>query len=217
MIAFDIETIPNMAMVDCLPEPKIDSRLKDPAKIEAAKIDGKKEQIDDMAKSPLFGRICAFSWFGPESSGYKVMREVSEAEEILLVQEALEYFTITTTTAPAIITWNGHGFDIPFLIKRAILLSVDRPVGFPGLSYFTRRYSHVPHCDMMQELSGWDKKMCSLDVAARTFLGEKKLDHDFSKFISQIEAGEQDQIGAYCMKDSELTYRIYEKASPYLW
>lgn len=217
MIAFDIETIPNLSMVDCLPDPEPAGNIKDPEKIKADITAKKVKQINEMALSPLFGRICAFSWFGPESSGYKVMREVSDAEEILLIQEALQHFTITTTTVPSVITWNGHTFDIPFLIKRAILLSVDRPAGFPGLAFFSKKYSHVPHCDMAMELSGWGPKACSLDVAARTFLGEKKLDHDFSKFISQIEAGEQDQIGVYCMKDSELTYRIYEKASPYLW
>jgi predicted PolB exonuclease-like 3'-5' exonuclease len=217
MKAFDIETIPNMAMVDCLPEPEPAANIKDPEKIAADVQKKKAKQVDTMALSPMFGRICAFSWYGSDGYGCDVMKEVSEAEEIRLVESALTHFTITNDTAPSIITWNGNAFDLPFLIKRAMLLRVAVPSGFPGLSYFTKRYSHVPHCDMMQELAGWGQQTTSLDVAAKVILGKQKPEHDFTQFAKQITCGDGEQIGLYCLNDSEMTYEIYVRASPYLW
>lgn len=217
--AIDIETLPNIDLIDCLPEPKAPGNLKDPAKIAAAIQEKKAEQVDKMALDPLFGRICAYSWWGEGNDhGYSVMSDTTQAEEIRLVRELLQMFVITNTTAPSIVTWNGMSFDVPFIVKRAMLLNVERPTGFPGLKYFTKRYSHVPHCDMAKELTLWDNaSYMSLDTAAKVILGERKLDHDFKEFRKQILGGDGDSIGRYCMKDSELTWRIFQRASPYLW
>jgi DNA polymerase elongation subunit (family B) len=216
--AIDIETISNIAMVDCLPEPEAPGNIKDPAKIAAAIEEKRRKQIDQMALSPLFGRICAYSTWGSLGGGYDVIDEVSDSAEIGLIERALEHLCITGDSMPEICTWNGFNFDIPFLFKRAMILKVALPSGCPGGKFFMKKYQTAPHCDVAQELCNWQTgAYMSLDVAASVILGEKKLDHDFTKFIELIESGKGEEIGIYCMKDSELTYRIYEEVAKYLF
>ncbi len=60
-ITFDIETIPNTSMIRRLPKLEIKAgNLKDPAKIAEKEAAARAEQIDKMALSPLYGRICAW-------------------------------------------------------------------------------------------------------------------------------------------------------------
>ena len=62
-IAFDIETIRNGSLIDRLPEPEVRTgNLKDPAKIAEKLAEAKAEQVEKMALSPLYGRVCAFEF-----------------------------------------------------------------------------------------------------------------------------------------------------------
>jgi predicted PolB exonuclease-like 3'-5' exonuclease len=217
MKAFDIETIPNLAMIDCLPEPEANGTLKDPVKIAADIAAKKQKQIDRMALSPMYGRLCCYSVFGEHTNFFKVVNEISDSAEIELIESALNYLTIRPNDPIEICTWNGFSFDIPFLFKRAMLLKVAMPAGCPGAKYFLKKYSPSPHCDMAQELNNWSGEIMRLDDAAGIILGEKKLPHDFTKFAEMITTGNSDEIGTYCLKDSELTYRIYQAAKRYLF
>jgi predicted PolB exonuclease-like 3'-5' exonuclease len=218
MFAFDIETIPNLDMVDRLPEPEVKlGNLKDPVKIAEKCAEAKQNQIGSMALNPFYGRICSYAIWNEEVQEYSTVDEISDAAEIETIRNALECFCFTATTTPSVITWNGFGFDLPFLYKRAAILKIELPVGCVGLQYWMKKYSHHPHCDLERELSNWDTKRIKLDDAAGVFLSEKKLDHDFSKFIELINTGKSSEIGIYNLKDSEITYRLYKTLSPYLF
>ena len=77
-ITFDIETIPNTSMLDRLPKPKAATgNLKDPAKIAEKEAAARAEQIEKMALSPLYGRICC--WVGADDTD-KVYSDILTAE-----------------------------------------------------------------------------------------------------------------------------------------
>lgn len=216
--AFDIETIPNKNMVDALPEPEYKyGNTKDPDKRKVIEEETKQKQIDDMALSPFYGRICSYAVYGPEFQKYHTVDEISDAAEIELINEVFEMLTVTATTVPRVITWRGTDFDLPFLFIRAAILNVFIPAGCLRLQQMIKRYTTAPHCDLERVISNWGTKMVSLDFVASSFLGEKKLDHDFTKFIEQIETGKSHEIGIYNLKDAELTYRSFEKLQPYLF
>lgn len=217
MFSFDIETIPNLNLVDSLPEPEVKyGNIKDPAKIREKFAEAKQEQVSDMALNPFYSRICSYATWG-EYEGYYTLDEISDAAEIELINKVLEKLTFGATQSPVVITWNGFSFDMPFLYKRAALLNIPLPNSCPGLQYWQKKYSHIPHCDLERILSNWEPKKIKLDHAAAAFLGEKKLDHDFTKFIELIQSGKGDEIGIYNLKDAELTFRLYEKLAPYLF
>lgn len=214
--AFDIETVPNLNLIDALPEVEVKcGNLKDPEKIREKVEEAKKEQVSKMALSPFFGRICSYSFYGPEIECFHTVDEISDVSEIELVNEIFEQLKCTPTSSPYVITWNGVTFDFPFLFKRAMLLKVEPKCN--GLSFWTKKYTHAPHCDLMQELTGWNHDHLKLNVAANTILGKSKIDSDATKFIQLIESGRSEEIGIYNLMDSELTFNIHEAAAPYLW
>jgi predicted PolB exonuclease-like 3'-5' exonuclease len=216
MTAVDIETIPNPAMEDSMPMPEAAGNLKDPEKIKADIERKRADQIGRMALSPLTGRVCCVSHWG-EDHGYAVMRTINDDEERLMISEAFCLFTMTGNYAPRIVTWNGHGFDLPFIYKRAMILRVPIPTGCYRLSAMVKRYSRAPSCDLMQEFAAWGKDYTSLDIAARAILGKKKLDHDFTRFPQMIVDGASNEIGTYCENDARLTFELYQVISEYVF
>lgn len=217
MFSLDIETIPNLSMVDTLPEPEVAlGNTKDPEKIAVKIADAKQKQIDSMALNPFTGRICSVAFAG-KHYGYHTVDEVSDAAEIDLLNKILDTFVVNQTETPHIITWNGHQFDLPFIFKRAMMLRVAVPSGCLGLAHMCKKYSRYPHTDLMMEFCGWSHTYLKLDHVAGWLLGKKKLDHDFSKFIELIETGKSSEIGVYNLVDAELTLEIYETAAPYLF
>lgn len=216
--ALDIETVPNLNLIDALPEIEVAiGNMVDPAKIAAKTKKCKDEQVSKMALDPFWGRICSYAVYGPDIKKYHTVDEVSDTSEIELISEILALMCVTEKTHPYIITWNGAKFDMPFIFKRAMLLKVEIPAGCMGLSHWTKKYTHTPHCDMMQEFTGWGNDHLKLDTCAGQLLGQRKIGVDCTTFLQMITDGKQDEIGIYNLMDSELTYNIHEAAAPYLW
>ena len=63
-VVLDIETMPNEEVLSLLPEPSIDSRLKDPEKIKLAQESAREKQIEKMALSPLTGKVACIGFYG---------------------------------------------------------------------------------------------------------------------------------------------------------
>lgn len=218
MISLDIETIPNESMLSSLPEVEIDSRLKDPAKIKAATSAAKTKQIEKMALSPFYGRLAALAYCGNGEEKYETLFRIDNEYEAQLVSHALYLLTVGKPETTMLCTWNGMSFDLPFIYKRAALLQVGLPLNCQPLSYWTKKYSHEPHIDLMQELAGWNRdQYTSLDEAAKLFLGEKKTERDYSQYAQLIKEGKGEQVGKDCLSDAMLTHRIAIKIGHYLF
>jgi predicted PolB exonuclease-like 3'-5' exonuclease len=219
MKSFDIETIPNPAMIERLPAVKpAYGNTKDPDKRAVIDAEAKQKQIDNMALSPFYGRICAASFCeGEGKTSGAVITDISDKAEINLITFILDGLVIAQTETNAICSFNGIGFDFPFAYKRAMILRIPLPAGCPPLRYWTKRYSSTPHCDLMQELSGWNnKEFVSLDEAASVILGKKKTERDYKTFTDLIKNGKQGEISDACAADALLTYELWEVVSKYL-
>lgn len=216
--ALDIETIPNKNMVEALPEPEYKyGNTKDPDKRKVIEDETKQKQIDNMALSPFYGRICSYAVYGPHIKKYHTVDEISDAAEIELINEIFDLLTVTTTEVPRVITWRGNDFDLPFIFIRAAIMNVFIPAGCLRLQQMVKRYITAPHCDLERVISNWGQKMVSLNFVASSFIGEKKIEMDVTKFVEMIETGKSHDIGIYNLKDAELTYRCFDKLQPYLF
>lgn len=212
-IAFDIETIPNAGMIDRLPAIEVKAgNLKDPAKIAEKEAAAKAEQIDKMALSPLYGRVCA--WV---SQSDKICNSLccdcitadSDAEETRVIENAFK-----ALSGSRVITYNGNGFDLPFLYRRAVLLGIDpRRWSMPTLAEMTARYNNKRHVDLMQVWCGFGQ-FEKLDNIAGAILDDHKIEIDFRDFPEMIKTIEgRDKLLAYCHQDVSLTKKLWNRIS----
>lgn len=211
----DIETIPNMEMIGFLPEPKVDSRIKDPAKIEKSIEDSRTKQIEVMGLSPLTGRVCVAVFKSQDHETKDYLSAVSDDHERAIVGECLSMLDVLYSTSDhTLVTYNGGSFDLPFLFTRAAILGCKPPQY--ALDLWTKRYKTVPHCDLMQVLSGWDRsKVISLANACRLMLQEEKPEMGYEKYLAMIERGEGVKIADECADHAELTLKLFRKIEPF--
>ncbi len=204
-VVIDIETIPNPDMVKMLPEPSIDSRLKDPAKVAQAKVDAADAQLNKMALSPLTGKVACIGYYD-EVNGFTQMAtlDAPDAEKSIL-----DYFYQILKTPIIPITYNGKAFDIPFIFKRGIMLGCEWAT-IPEMKLYSDRYSSV-HIDIMTEFCNYGEYE-KLDNLSRYILGYGKPEFD----VTQIAVLMKTQIGCkqvsdYCLSDCEITWKLAKK------
>ena len=208
-IAFDIETMPNSAMIARLPEPEVKTgNLKDPAKIEEKIESARIEQVAKMALSPLYGRVCAFVGMEDSNTFYHdCIKADSDDEEVNVLETAFKIIGGKRT-----ITYNGTGFDLPFIYRRAVVLGVDiRQFGAPTLAEMTARYNNKHHVDLMTAWCGFGQ-FEKLDNLAGAFLNDAKLEVDFAEFPEMIKTEEgRIQLLEYCKQDVVITLKLWNR------
>lgn len=194
--AVDIETMPDLSMIDLLPEVKPSKALKDPLKIEADIRDKKAKQIADMALNPMFAKIICIGMYKPGEE-YALMGDE---------KEMIDTFWRIIGKSERIVTFNGIGFDMDVVIKRGLkhgrrLFQVDK------LLLDKRSGRHI---DLMNEFCQWGQYE-KLDTLAKVYLGKQKLDIDFNLFPELLKTQEgKDKIAEYCLQDCKLTYELAE-------
>jgi DNA polymerase elongation subunit (family B) len=216
IFALDNETIPNKDMIPLLPEPDVKlGNLKDADKIKAKVAQAKVSQVDRMALDPMTGRVCCYAMVG-EYDHADVMTTVGDVEEMRLIMDIL---TAISVRDAEISTWNGNGFDLPFIYKRAMILGIDlRAIHAPSLSYWTKRYRSEPHCDLMQVWANWSQSYTKLDTVARMVLGSQKNDIDVTKIADKLGSEEgRKEVMDYCIQDTQLTYDLFCRFDGFLY
>ena len=121
----------------------------------------------------------------------------------------LEEFWRVVHGARRIVTYNGRGFDGPFLMLRSAMLGVAPSVNLAGY-----RYAVTPHCDLADILTfhGATRRMFPLDYWCRRFdiSSPKEQDLEGSRVQEYYEAGRLEEIVEYCMRDVAATAQLYE-------
>jgi len=203
MISIDIETQRDESKISLLPPPRIDSRLKDEAKIKAAQERGREEQINKMALSPYTGTVASVAIVDDATEECRVLGRDGDEASII-------NWAINSLKGHQSCGWNSQGFDLPFLYTRAMLLNISVP---QPLSRFTKRYSTDPHIDIMQVLAGWDKQnYMKLDYAAQHILGDAKVEFDVLTIPELLKTAEgQKKLAIYNTKDAALVLALYNK------
>ena len=221
IIALDIETVGNAEIIPMLPEPSIDSRLKDPAKIADAKAGAKQKQIDGMALDPLTARVICFAAVGlageTVSESVEIVPDLTDVAESALLQSIMRFIG---TEEVRLVTWNGIGFDLPMIYKRAMILGVDPSnFGAPPLTAWTKRYSADRHYDLMQIWGGWSTEgREKLETVAGMVLHEKRADIPYDQMPELMKAEEgRKLIADGCLNHTRLTWRLWEKFNGFLF
>lgn len=128
-------------------------------------------------------------------------------------REILEYFwnALFEAKNTKIITFNGKGFDIPYILKRSAILGV-----LPSMKISTRRYDTMQHFDVMETLTNFFQgEMFSLGTYCKLY----GIAHDDSVSGGDVfalwKAGNIEAIKAHCTADVQATWELYQKIKNY--
>lgn len=231
IIAFDIETEPELARIPELPDPPIDSRLKNPEKIEAAKKEARAEQVAKMALDPHYGRVisCAFA-LGEKSAmfvradGKAYKQNDPEKTRALLFdketideheRELLQRIALQLIKCNRMVSFNGAGFDGPFLARRAAILGINFP--YIEMGKYRVLSTQSRHCDVMRVLHEFDGsnplgRKRNLATYAKELLGIEQPEDIADKlaYSTWFSTGQIVQLARANTWDAVTTLRLYE-------
>ncbi len=114
-----------------------------------------------------------------------------------------------------VVTFNGRGFDVPFVYLRSALLNV--PIS--KKNWLGYRYATEPHCDLAEQftfysVSGRDgaARRFNLDFYCKAFGIESPKSHGVSGMDvpTLMAEGKFRDIAEYCLRDVRATVELYK-------
>ncbi|HEX8932386.1 MAG TPA: ribonuclease H-like domain-containing protein, partial [Patescibacteria group bacterium] len=190
---FDIETLPSPEDAKEIHVDILRKKMKD-------KTD---EEIHvSTSFEGTFGRICCIGIIKEDERGL-IQKDVFAGSE----KEILTNFWKAAEGVHRYVGHNIWAFDLPFIYKRSIINGV-KPI---ALNF--ARYRNIPIYDTMMEWELWNMmKAQKLDTLAKILgLPTSKDEMDGSMVADYFKAGRIEEIKKYCMKDVELTRKVYYK------
>ena len=115
----------------------------------------------------------------------------------------------------SVVTFNGRGFDVPFIYLRSALLNV--PIS--RKNWLGYRYATDPHCDLAEQLtfysvSGRDgaARRFNLDFYCKAFGIESPKSHGVTGMAvaTLMAEGKFRDIAEYCLRDVRATLELYK-------
>jgi len=214
-IFVDIETIPNQspeyraAVRESIKPP---AQFKKPDSIAQWLVENAETATDEaIAKTsfdPAYGHICCIGWaVGDAPAQYYDMRRVEDEADML----GGFFYNVNEACGVHMAHWIGHyisGFDLRFLLNRAIILGVRLP------SKLILPRDIKPWGDQVFDtMTAWAgaKGTISQDNLAKALGLAGKGDFDGSMVAEAWANGEHEKIAAYCRSDVETVRAIYRK------
>jgi DNA polymerase elongation subunit (family B) len=176
---------------------------------------------------PLTAQVVCIAMLNAESGRGKVLFVAEDYEETAAEAGGVEFtacadegellaeFWEVAKRYESIVTFNGRGFDVPFVYLRSALLNV--PVS--RRDWLGYRYQVEPHCDLIEQLtfygvSGRDgaARRFNLDFYCKAFGIDSPKSHGVTGMdINQMLAEKRfREIAEYCLRDVEATTSLYK-------
>lgn len=155
----------------------------------------------DTSFEGTFGRICCIGYIKEDG---RLIKGVLRGDE----KEILAEFWKLVKDVNLFIGHNLMEFDLPFIYKRSVILGVKPTLNLPFI-----RYRSFPIFDTMKEWNKWGYgKSTSLDTLAKVLgFPSSKDEMNGSMVWDYYKQGKVEEICKYCMKDVELTRRVFYK------
>ena len=201
MIAVDIETAPLPNAADAFDEAEVKvGNLKDPEKIKAKIEKAREEFVNKAALSWITGQVTCICMFNDEVSYPLHYCENTEEKEIL------EAFW-NQYRGKRIVTYNGYSFDMQFIIMRSLVHGIEVDIEARGSKYLRciHKDRHIDLINLFDSCGNWQ----GMGKVCKALLGEDKTGTG-QEAIELFQQGKHYELGAYCMKDAELTWKLWK-------
>ncbi|MDP2036751.1 MAG: ribonuclease H-like domain-containing protein [Ignavibacteria bacterium] len=190
----------------------------------------KKESMIESAKRcvslyPLTAKIVCLAMMNTETNKIMVLfenqnEEAWEAEEdgvkyqSVSEEEILTRFWKYSAKAERLVSFNGRGFDLPFIMMRSAMLKIK-----PSKNFIKNRFDSSSHIDLLEQFTfyGLTKKF-NLDFYCNAFGIESPKEQGITGMdVKELyKAGRIKDISIYCGKDVRATYQLYKIWDEYL-
>jgi predicted PolB exonuclease-like 3'-5' exonuclease len=174
---------------------------------------------------PLTARVVCIAMLNVDTSKGQVLFIAEDFEEkeksgpvefIPCVEEAelLHAFWDVVKHYEGVVTFNGRGFDVPFIYLRSALLNV--PIS--RKDWLGYRFANEPHCDLADQLNfygggrdGGAGRRFNLDFYCKAFGIESPKSHgvtgmDVNRLLAE---GRYRDLAEYCLRDVRATMLLY--------
>jgi hypothetical protein len=226
-LVFDIET--TALPLEHFDEAQQEYLFREAAKLpdEAAQEAKRAELRQMMSLWPLTSQVVCIAMLNADSSKGQALFIADDFEEsaqdagtvefVACVDEAelLTAFWDVARHYEQVVTFNGRGFDVPFLYLRSAQLNVP----ITRKDWLGYRFATEPHCDLAEQLtfygvSGRDgaARRFNLDFYCKAFGIESPKSHGVTGMDvgRLVEEGRFREIAEYCLRDVEATVRLFQ-------
>ena len=217
IFVFDIETIPDVEVMECL----TGSKTKDISQLRKELEDYHIEVSGNPFPRQPFHKVAAISFLeadietckdGTENYILTDLRtggtEQSSEEEIIK-----GFFNHLSKNPPRFVSYNGRTFDLPVLKYRAMKYGVSAPWFYKSgdkWNNYTQRYSLDWHCDLLEAFSDFGASArCKMNEICSIMGIPGKIGTDGSQVTDLYDAGKIKEIRDYCETDVINTYLLY--------
>lgn len=180
---------------------------------------------EGLGLSPLTGEIVAIGMLNPDTNRGAVYYQSPDVPQESLEEDGIEYvadteegilkrFWETVKHYDQIITFNGRGFDAPFLILRSAIHSIK-----PTKELMPNRYN-LSHTDLIDVLTfyGAVRRKFSLHMWCRAFGIKSPKEEGVTGYeVPELFKGRQYlTIARYCVGDLYATKELFEYWNNYV-
>lgn len=187
------------------------------------------EKVEDVKKNlnlhPLTARILCIAMMNPDTGKGKVFFESETKQEFTSddgavqfisgsEQEILQNFWSVIPKYDQFITFNGRGFDCPFIMLRSAMLGVQTT-----RNLMPYRYDAGAHCDLLDQLTYYQvTRRFSLDFYCKAFGIQSPKANGITglDMRSLVEQKRYRDIAAYCLGDVRATSELYRRWDEFL-
>ena len=226
-LVFDIET--SSLPLEQFDEGQQEYLFRDCQKIadETARAARHAEILRQFNLWPFTAQVVCIAMLNAETSRGKVLFTADdfdeEAEEPGPVEfvacvdevELLGQFWDLAQRFETVVTFNGRGFDVPFIYLRSALLNVP----ITRKDWLGYRYQTDPHCDLAEQLTFYGvsgregaARRFNLDFYCKAFGIESPKSHGVTGMdVNTLMAeGRYRDIAEYCLRDVKATVQLYQ-------
>jgi len=226
-LVFDIET--SALPIETFDEAQREYLFRECGRIadEAARETRRQEIQQQFSLWPLTSQVVCVAMLNADTSRGQVLFTADDYEdasddagpvEFVPCMDEIEMLTAFWDVAKHydhVVTFNGRGFDVPFMYLRSALLNV--PIS--RKDWLGYRFQTEPHCDLAEQLtfygvSGRDgaARRFNLDFYCKAFGIESPKSYGVtgSDVSSLLAEGRFRDIAEYCLRDVRATVLLYQ-------
>jgi predicted PolB exonuclease-like 3'-5' exonuclease len=211
-LVFDIETVP-----------AFDRRELPPTVAEALSDNATRKEMEPaavMGMSPFFGKVISLALGDgdaePGDDDVTVLAVPPAGVTIpdcpawlrpMTEPDLLRAFWALASRAETVVSFNGRGFDIPFLVTRSLIHGIPARVDL-----MSQRFSLRPHLDLFELVTQRGRGPSKLDVVCWALgIASPKEVMDGSMVAPAYERGEIVEIAKYNAHDVRATSELYRR------